>query len=122
MAETILNDVLGTEALLSTIVLRLSGDHYNGAPRFQLYVDGQPVGEAQTVSAIRSKNEWQEFAFTGAFGADGPGRVAIRFLNDAWGGTEDKDRNLYVESIEVNGVRFDAEDPTHAVYERDRGQ
>jgi hypothetical protein len=28
------------------------------------------------------------------------------FLNDAWGGTAATDRNLYVQSIDVNGVHF----------------
>ncbi|MFC7555738.1 carbohydrate-binding domain-containing protein [Pseudoroseomonas wenyumeiae] len=30
--------------------------------------------------------------------------VVVQFLNDAWGGSEDTDRNLYVEDIRINGV------------------
>ncbi|MFC7552400.1 carbohydrate-binding domain-containing protein [Pseudoroseomonas wenyumeiae] len=37
-----------------------------------------------------------------AAGADH--EVVVQFLNDAWGGSEDTDRNLYVEDIRINGV------------------
>ena len=37
------------------------------------------------------------------------------FLNDAYGGSADKDRNLYVNSIEVNGVKLLSQD---AIYDR----
>lgn len=33
-----------------------------------------------------------------------PHVVTVQFLNDAWGGTSDTDRNLYVENILVNGL------------------
>jgi hypothetical protein len=107
---------------VDTITVRVSGDHYQGAPEFRLYVDGKPVGEPQRVSAVHGKGEWQEFTFTGDFSEDGPAKVEIRYLNDAWGGSDGKDRNLYVDSIEVNGQRYEAEDPTRAVYLRDGGQ
>ena len=31
-------------------------------------------------------------------------RVAVNFLNDAWGGTPATDRNLYVNAITYNGT------------------
>ena len=33
----------------------------------------------------------------------GPHDVGVTFLNDAWGGTSGTDRNLYVDSLSMNG-------------------
>ena len=30
--------------------------------------------------------------------------LAINFINDAWGGTPDTDRNLYVDGVDLNGT------------------
>jgi len=40
---------------------------------------------------------------TGSWGA-GPHDVGVQFINDAWGGTPTTDRNLYVNTIDVNGT------------------
>ena len=92
------------------IVVRVSGDHYLGAPLFQLYVDGEPIGTPQTVTADFSAGEWQDFVYNGTFGGTSPDRIEVRFLNDAWGGTADTDRNLHIQSIGVNGQTFNLAD------------
>ena len=38
----------------------------------------------------------------GSFGA-GPHDIGVMFINDAWRGTSDTDRNLYLNSIDYNG-------------------
>ncbi|MGE0118018.1 MAG: carbohydrate-binding domain-containing protein [Dongiaceae bacterium] len=101
-----------------TIVVRVSGDHYDGAPQFKLMVDGQQVGAVQTVSAVKSKGQWQEFTFKTDLGADDAAKVEVVFTNDAWGGTG-KDRNLFVDKITVNGEVYQSEQV--GVYERTSG-
>lgn len=87
--------------------LRVSGDHYAGSPQFQVFVDGTAVGEVQTVQALHVLGQWQQFDFSGPFAANAVHAVEVRFLNDAWdgyGGGEGHDRNLYVQSLTLNGT------------------
>jgi hypothetical protein len=90
----------------STIVFHMSEDAFNGDAQFQVLVDGTQVGGVQTVTASHAAHAVQDFTISGNFGAQGPGHVDVVFLNDAWGGTAATDRNLYVQSIDVNGVHF----------------
>src|SRR6202035_4157783 len=89
-----------------TITLRVSGDHWAGAPngspdpQFIVLVDGQQIGGTVTVSAVHDKGQWQDITLTGHFAA--PKEVDIRYINDASGGTHATDINLYVDSITVN--------------------
>jgi hypothetical protein len=102
----------------TNLSVRISGDDYKGDPKFELYVDGRKIG-TKTVTADHGEGEWQTFDFSGNFGADGPDEVAIRFINDAWGGSSSADRNLYVDYIEIDGTRLQPQD---AVYERSNGE
>ncbi len=43
--------------------------------------------------------------------------VSVRFTNDAYEGKTETDRNMYVDAIEVNGKRIEAEGP-NAKYHR----
>ncbi len=98
------------------ISVSVSGDQYNGNPQFRLVVDGQQVGDVQSVSAVHSNGEWQTFKFT----VDAPAgfdQVQVQFLNDAYGGVG-MDRNLYVASIDINGVDLT---PDQAIYDRGKG-
>jgi hypothetical protein len=90
----------------STIVLHLSEDAFQGDAQFTVAVDGVQQGAAQTVTASHSAGQVQDITLTGDFGTQGPGTIDVNFINDAWGGSADADRNLYVESIDVNGVHF----------------
>jgi hypothetical protein len=90
----------------STIVFHMAEDAWNGDAQFQVLVDGAQVGGVQTVTASHTAGLVQDFTISGDFGAQGPGHVDVVFLNDAWGGTAATDRNLYVQSIDVNGVHF----------------
>lgn len=85
-----------------TLSLRLSGDAWEGQPDFAIRVDGKLLGASQTVSAVHGQGGEQEFTYIGGFGA-GPHTVSVTFLNDAYGGTPETDRNLHVESIAFEG-------------------
>ena len=86
-----------------TLVLRLSEDAWLGDAQFTATVDGVQLAPAQAVTALHGLGQSQDFTFTGDFGA-GPHQVGVTFLNDATGGTPSKDRNLYVDSISLDGT------------------
>ncbi|WP_267361210.1 MULTISPECIES: GDSL-type esterase/lipase family protein [unclassified Methylobacterium] len=69
------------------LVVHVSGDHYQGDPQFQVYVDGKAVGGTQTVSAVHGQNQWQDIALKGDFSPSSPHAVEVRFLNDAYDGS-----------------------------------
>jgi hypothetical protein len=91
---------------ISTIVLHLSEDAFQGDAQFVVSIDHVQQGSTRTVTALHNQGQVQDVTLTGDFGPNGPDTVAISFINDTWGGTPDTDRNLYVQSIDVNGVHF----------------
>jgi Ca2+-binding RTX toxin-like protein len=91
-----------------TLVLRVSEDAWNGDAQFTIAVDGHQVADRQTATASHAAGEWQNIALAGDFG-EGPHQVTVSFVNDAWGGTQSTDRNLYVDYLEYNGTRYEAE-------------
>jgi endoglucanase len=86
-----------------TLVLNMAEDAYLGNAQFIIKVDGVQIGGVQTVTALQSKGQIQAFTVKGNFGA-GPHIVAVTFLNDAFGGTAATDRNLYFDSVSLDGV------------------
>jgi Ca-dependent carbohydrate-binding module xylan-binding/RTX calcium-binding nonapeptide repeat (4 copies) len=95
-----------------TITLRVSGDHFDGDPQFQVYADGKAVGGPQSVTAVHGSGEWQDMSLSVVSGAEGVHHVEISFVNDAadgQGGGEGHDRNLYIDHIIVNGQPFEGE-------------
>lgn len=86
----------------SPLVLQLSEDAYAGDAQFNVAVDGQMLGAAQSVTALHAHGALQDFAFGQAMTA-GTHDVAVSFLNDYYGGTAATDRNLYVNAVVVNG-------------------
>jgi endoglucanase len=100
----------GTPTVLpttSTIVLHVAEDAWNGHALFNVLIDGQQVGGTQTATTSHASGQWQDITLTGDFGTTGPGKVDVVFLNDGWGGSFTADRNLYVQSIDVNGKHFE---------------
>ncbi|HEY0207394.1 MAG TPA: matrixin family metalloprotease [Acetobacteraceae bacterium] len=85
------------------IALHLSEDAWLGDAQFIVSVDGQQYGGVQTVTALHGLAQDQTFNLQGAFGV-GAHDLAISFINDAWGGTPDTDRNLYVDGVDLNGT------------------
>ncbi len=103
----------------NTLVVHVSGDHYQGDPQFQVYVDGKQVGGTQTVSAVHGQNQWQDVTLKGDFSPSSPHAVEVRFVNDAYDGSgqfsEGHDRNLYVGSVSLDGHSFGASEANPAV-------
>lgn len=90
-------------SLCDTLVLNVAEDSYLGDAQFIVCVNGKQVGGVQTATASYAAGLWQSITLTGDFGDD-PNQVSVTFINDAWGGTADTDRNLYVASLTLNGA------------------
>ena len=85
-----------------TLVFKVSGDSYLGAPHFIVMVDGQQVGGTLTTAASHAAGQTQDITLTGSFGS-GAHDIAVKFIDDAYGGSAASDRNLYVHQISYNG-------------------
>lgn len=85
------------------LTLMMAGDNYQGDPQFSVSVDGEAVGGVCSVKASHAVGQSQPFSLLSNFGT-AQHTVAIQFLNDAWGGTAQTDRNLYLMGATVNGV------------------
>lgn len=95
-----------------TLVITLSEDAWQGDAQFTVAVDGQQVGGEYT-AATQSGTGTDTLTLHGDWGS-GQHDIAITFLNDAYGGTSDTDRNLYVEGINYNGTA--AQDATASLH------
>ena len=80
------------------IVVRASEDAWQGPADVVFSVDGQQVGGTESVTAAHAAGQSQAFILNGNFGS-GPLVVSADFVNDAYGGSADTDRNLYIDSI-----------------------
>ena len=84
------------------LVLKISQDAYQGPAQYTVKVDGMQVGGTFTASAWHSAGQSDTLTLKGDWAA-GAHQVSVEFLNDAWGGTSETDRNLYVEGAAYNG-------------------
>ncbi len=84
-----------------TLAVSISEDAYQGDAQFTLAVDGQQVGGVQTAGALQADGQSQIFDVLGSFA--GSHTLTVDFLNDAYDGTSDTDRNLYVDGATING-------------------
>ena len=89
----------------STLLLRMSETAWQGDAQFVAFVDGKQVGGVNTVTASHTAGAVQDFTFKGDFGS-GAHKVSVQFLNDAYGGTPQTDRNLYVDAVIMDGTAF----------------
>lgn len=102
-AQTVLPEInLGT-INADTLKLMMSEDAYQGDAQFIVSVDGKQIGGAQVVKAVHSANQTQPFVIQGSF-SSGTHTVVVTFTNDAWGGTPQTDRNLWVDGATLNGI------------------
>jgi len=86
-----------------SLVLKIAQDAWNGDARYTISVDGQQVGGTLTAKAAHAAGQTDLVTVKGDWG-NGPHQVSVNFLNDAWGGTPETDRNLYVEGASYNGA------------------
>jgi hypothetical protein len=84
------------------LLLKISQDAYNGNAQYTISVDGKQIGGIQTAKSLHSAGQSDLISVRGDWG-QGDHDVAVKFLNDAWGGTDAKDRNLYVDSATYDG-------------------
>jgi hypothetical protein len=85
-----------------TLVLKISQEAYQGSAQYTVAVDGKQIGDTQTAGALYKSGD-DTITVKGDWGA-GNHTVTVTFLNDAWGGSADKDRNLHVDGITFNGT------------------
>jgi hypothetical protein len=85
-----------------TMALRISQDAWQGDAQYTVKVDGTQIGDVFTAKA-RHGGESDTLTLHGNWGG-GEHKVAVEFLNDAYAGTADTDRNLYVDNIIYNGA------------------
>lgn len=85
------------------MTLHLAEDAWKGDARYAVSIDGGAVGEAGAVTASNTLGDSQS-VYLNALLTPGLHDVAISFLNDAYGGTQSTDRNLYIKGIDVNGT------------------
>jgi hypothetical protein len=94
------------------IGLAISEDAYLGNAAFTISVNGNQIGGVQTALLSHALGQDQIFNVRGNFGSVARD-VTVNFLNDAFGGTPETDRNLYVDRIVNSGV---ASFPNAALY------
>jgi len=78
-----------------TIFVNVSEDAYNGDAQFALSVDGVQIGGVQTATVPHSERQ----------------QLGVNFLNDAYGGLPDADRNLWLGTVQAGGVTYATEIP-----------
>ena len=75
-------------------------------------VDGSQVGGVQSVGAVHENGAFQDITLSGNFDPANVHEVQVEFINDAndgQGGLEGHDRNLYVDSLTLDGKVFQGE-------------
>jgi len=101
--------------LENTLSLSVAEDQYQGDAQFIVLVDGQQIGGVQTATTAFSagSGQFQDISITGHFGSD-PSQVEVRFVNDVYGGSNNTDRNLYVNKLMLEDGRvFEGEAATN---------
>ena len=88
----------------SSFAVELSGDAYNGPALAEIMVDNTVVAPSVPVTAVHASNQWQVVSWMGNYGL-GTHIVKVIFLNDLYGGSPTKDRNLYFAAAVVDGHR-----------------
>ena len=86
-----------------TLTLGITEDAYQGDAQFTIGVDDQQVGGVLTATSPHSSTSSDTVNVLGNW-APGPHTVTVNFLNDAYDGTSDTDRNFYVDGATYNGV------------------
>ena len=83
------------------IAVQMSEDAWKGDAQYSVSIDGGSPVTTGSISALESLANTQTVSFA-AMLAYGKHDIAISFLNDAYGGTSQLDRNLYVKGMSVN--------------------
>ena len=95
---------------VDTLILTLSENAYNGDAKFVAKVDGVQIGSG-TVTANHADGKTQNFTFQHDW-ADGIRHVEVDFTNDFYGGSQLKDRNLWIDQVNYDGKNYGPASPT----------
>jgi hypothetical protein len=95
------SQTIGTGA--DSLNLSISEDAYRGDAQYVVRVDGRQIGGTLTATASHADGLHDLIAVRGDFGS-GEHKVSVDFLNDAYDGTPDTDRNLYVDGVSGGGA------------------
>ena len=88
-----------------TVTLGVSEDAWLGDAEMEVSVDGRQMG-IYTVTASHSIGDSQSVVISGVAQSLNPHKVEVSFLNDAYGGSANTDRNLFVDKININGYQI----------------
>ncbi len=96
------SEVLVFGAGSDTVRLALSGDIWVSPPQYDLLLDGRKIGGG----SVFAENRRSQITYVDVKGdfTSAERTLVVRYYNDAWGGSSDADRNLYVKSVALNGV------------------
>ncbi|WP_158537161.1 carbohydrate-binding domain-containing protein [Humitalea rosea] len=81
----------------------LSEDAWQGDARYSILLDGKVVVADRYATAPHAAGETGYLDIHANLAA-GPHALTVQFVNDLWGGTAATDRNLYVNSVSVDGT------------------
>lgn len=109
--------MIGGAFAQNRLTLVMGGEAYDGPPKFEVWFDGALLGEGTVDAAIdtatvgRFAQTMVKAPYIQSFDFDIPdgvfnegGEVRVKFLNEAYGGDgSNRDRNLYLASIAING-------------------
>lgn len=88
---------------LDVLEFGISQNSYLGDAKYAIKIDGVQIGGVRTASALHGSTP--ESVRIQADLSDGwDHEVSVEFLNDAYDGTENSDRNLFVDYIVQNGI------------------
>ena len=87
----------------TVLEIDVSEDAWQGDAQFTVTVDGQQIGGTYTASASHSAGQTQAIAIPTSLPA-GDHQLGVTFLNDAYNGSPDTDRNLYIDGVKLNGT------------------
>ena len=106
-AYTALAQSIGTpygsaSAAPATLMFQVSEDAFQGDARFLVTVNGHQIGGPQTATVAHTGGQTSSVTLLDFFDTD-IRSVGVTFINDAYGGTDATDRNLYVDKLTLNG-------------------
>ena len=98
-------DVISVAAPATDVLtLKVSEDAFEGDAQCYVTIDGKIFGGVTTVTASHAAGVEQTITIDEAGLSSGAHTVGLAFINDLWGGTSTTDRNLYLDSVQLNGV------------------
>jgi hypothetical protein len=85
---------------MHNVVIGMAEDPYQGDAQYVVMVDGATAATG-TITVLQSSDQSQEVSVKVP---DGQHTVKVSFVNDAWGGSAQTDRNLYVNYVKYDGA------------------